>query len=499
MRVTVLLLVLAPLLRAEDPGAAIDRAIQRSTGGGFWGCVLVARDGKLVLAKGYGFADYQGLPNTPDTLFEIASTTKQFTAAAILKLHMEGELKPTDTIDRFFMDIPRDKRRITIHHLLTHTSGISGRVGLPYASRVSRDQAVRHWLAAPLDSDPGDRFAYSNAGYALLAAIVEVASGRSFEDYSREKLFKPAKLVDTGFITDKHLDQKRMTARLGRVADATAADWHWGWGYRGMGGVVTTAHDMLRWDRALRGNDVLDENARQILYHAKLSGYACGWRVGTTSKGGRKVFHSGGVEGYACNYVRYLDEDVVIVVLSNGKTSPHGITKAIEEQLFPAPKVTVSIDVSGYTLSKYRAVVFEGTARWRVKKQGGSFDLILEDPKRKHAVITIRLPKPAFKKLLGDLERAILKKRGGKTGRNRMDAGAYLYPYQLEKGRLELTEGMELQVMSRYVGRGEGGERVVDERILLIATETSRRMWCMMAKLGIKDAKALRKSLLRPE
>jgi len=80
-----------------------------------------------------------------------------------------------------------------------------------------------------------------------------------------------------------------------------------------------------------------------------------------------------------------------------------------------------------------------------------------------------------------------------------MDAGAYLYSYQLEKGRLELTEGMELQVMSRYVGRGEGGERVVDERILLIATETSRRMWCMMAKLGIKDAKALRKSLLRPE
>lgn len=483
-----------------DVAKAIDSAIQRSTGGGFWGAVLVAKDGKVILAKGYGNADYGTRPNTPSTLFEIASTSKQFTAAAVLKLVMEGRIKLTDSIAQHIKGVPEDKAGITVHHLLTHTSGLNSRAGLPYNSRVDRAGAIRRWLSAESDAEPGEEFAYSNIGYALLAALVEEVTGQSFEAYSHAKLFKPAGLKDTGFINEQQLDRTRVSARVAKGhQDRTAADWHWGWGYRGMGGVVSTVYDLWRWDRALRGDAILDKKTKAIYYQPLLQGYACGWLVGTTARGTRQVAHSGGVAGFACNYVRHLDDDNVIVVLSNGAHNPHTITKTITDALFPAPRVTVSIDVSGYELSRYRAVEFNDTARWRAKKSGGQVHLILEDPARKHAVVTIRMPKPAVRKLLGDLEQKILQKRGGRAGRDGTEAGAYLAPYTLRDGKLELNEGMELQVLPRYVGRGERGEKVVDERILLILADTPRRMWCMMAKLGLKDAKALRKTLMSPE
>jgi CubicO group peptidase (beta-lactamase class C family) len=256
-----LLCLLAPLAAAGDgtvvlgeEGAALDADVQRASGGAFWGVVLVAKGGETLLAKGYGNADYASRPNAPDTLFEIASTSKSFTAAAILKLEMDGKLRVDDPIAKHLKGVPKDKRGITIHHVLTHTSGLSPNVGVPYASTVSRPEFIRFVLSKPLESAPGEKFAYCNSAYALLAAIVEEVTGKSFEEYSRKKLFEPAGLVDTGFIGDEALDGARVTVRRERLRPgATARDWFWGWGYRGMGGVVTTAQDLLRWDRALRG------------------------------------------------------------------------------------------------------------------------------------------------------------------------------------------------------------------------------------------------------
>ncbi len=502
--VVVLILAIPARARADDStvvrgalGQALDRAVQRSTGGGFWGAVLVALEGEVILAKGYGFADYGSRPNTPRTLFEIASASKPFTAAAVLRLQMEGKLRVQDPIARFLPHVPQDKREITVHHLLTHTSGISPQVGLPYASRVTRDEFVRYVLEPRLVSQPGETFAYSNAGYALLAALVEVVSGRSFEAYSKEHLFRRAGLIDTGFIQDQALESERITTRLSqRSPEAIARDWHWGWGYRGMGGVITTAYDLLRWDRALRGDGVLDEPARDVYYKPFLESYACGWRVGVTSNGTTKVEHSGAVEGYAVNYVRHLDDDVVIVILSNGKTDIRALTKTIEDTLFPPPRITLSMDVGPYELNQYRAAAFPGTAVWRVEKAQRNVVLTLVVGPRQHAAATIRLPLGAAGKLRGELAALLAGKRAGDAGgEQRMDAGIYLYPYAPQDGRVQISEGLEMTVLPRYVGTDAQGNRVVDERVTLVVVHKLRGHWPVMAKMDVESGRLLLEDL----
>ena len=133
-------------------------------------------------------------------------------------------------------------------------------------ARIPRKAYLKRVLGEPLLSEPGAKFEYSNVGYALLAAIVEEVTRGPFEDYCEKHLFKPAKMRDTGFIGDRDLAKtKRASARKGDRGK-TAAEWHWGWGYRGMGGVVSTVHDLHRWDRALRSGKVLDDATREILY-----------------------------------------------------------------------------------------------------------------------------------------------------------------------------------------------------------------------------------------
>ncbi|MBI4880177.1 MAG: beta-lactamase family protein [Planctomycetes bacterium] len=321
---------------AGDVGKKLDAAVGEAGGADFWGSVLVAREGKVLLAKGYGFADYKDTPNTPRTLFELASASKQVTAAAILHLQQKKKLSVDATLDKVFKEVPKDKRKITIRQILTHMSGMSGMIGVPYASTIARGNYIEQMLAEPLSSEPGTKFEYCNAGYALLAAVVEEVSGENFEEYCEKNLFRPAKLADTGFIGDRDLIKtgRASTRRTDEPGSFTAADWHWGWGYRGMGGVVTTLFDLLRWDQALRGDKILGEKARKDLYTPALEGYACGWKVDRTSRGTRKAHHSGGVAGYGVNIARYLEEDVAIFVLSNDGGKAHAVTGALEELLF---------------------------------------------------------------------------------------------------------------------------------------------------------------------
>ena len=182
--------------------------------------------------------------------------------------------------------------------------------------------------------------------------------GRENERFARadvvelRHLFKPAKLDDTGFIGDRDLIKSgRASVRRSKQGGHwTAADWHWGWGYKGMGGVVTTVLDLYEWDRALRGDDVLDQASKRAMYTPEMGGYAYGWKVDVTERGTTKVHHSGGVAGYGTNLVRYLEEDVCVFVLSNDGRDAHTITGALERLLFSPPRLTAMIDVKPYTL-----------------------------------------------------------------------------------------------------------------------------------------------------
>jgi CubicO group peptidase (beta-lactamase class C family) len=314
--------------------AAVDGAVGRAGGDDFWGTVLVASGGKVVYAKAFGFADYEKKPMAVDSLFEIASASKQFTATAILKLEQQKKLKTSDTIDRFFPKVGKDKKKVTVDHLIHHTSGMSNQIGMAYGWPGSRDEYVDVMLSHALLSEPGEKFLYCNAAYAILAAIVEVASKQTFEEYCRKELFAPAGMKDTGFINDRELVKTgRATTR--RMKDGqpnwTAANWMYGWGYRGMGGVVSTAHDLLAWDRALRGTKVLGDAAKKKLYAPELERYACGWTVEPGDRGGTKVSHGGSVGGYHTMIARWLDDDLVVVVLTNDAENERAIEKAVAD------------------------------------------------------------------------------------------------------------------------------------------------------------------------
>lgn len=494
--------LLPPARAAEDEvvagevGRTLDEAVQRSGSHAFWGAVLVAKDGKVLLAKGYGSADYGERPNTANTLFEIASTSKPFTAAAILKLEMEGKLKTSDKLSRFFRKVPPDKRDITIHHLLTHTSGIPGDAGVPYASPITRKAYAAHVLSRDLVSTPGEVFAYNNAAYALLAAIVEEASRTTFEKYSKKKLFRPAGLEDTGFIQDKSLDKERVSTRRGdRMPEATATDWHWGWGYRGMGGVVSTVHDLYRWDRALQGEDVLDDDAKAKYYDPSLEGYACGWRVDRTDRGTRKIHHSGGVHGYACQYARFPEDDAVVVILSNGKSNIFEIEREILQVLFPPPVIRAELNVGHFKPNEDQIVSLPDTMRLTAARNETLVILRLEDGASGTTAASIHLPVGPAKKLEHDLTAALEGREARPDASTTIEAGMYLQPYRLSGPKLMIDDGLSLMLRSQYVGKERDGTSVVDDRITLSVVDSLRRQWPVMVKMGDASAKQLLEQL----
>jgi len=185
------LLTLSPPSRANEIkgpfGAALDRYVRELAGYGYSGSVLVEQHGEVVLDQGYGLADRaHNMPFTADTLFDIASISKPFTAAAVLRLEMRGKLKVEDKLGRFFPDAPPDKAAITLHQLLTHTSGLPESIGQEY-DPLARKGFLRRVFATKLLFPPGGRFSYSNVGYSLLAAVVEQVSGKPFGEVESVK------------------------------------------------------------------------------------------------------------------------------------------------------------------------------------------------------------------------------------------------------------------------------------------------------------------------
>jgi CubicO group peptidase (beta-lactamase class C family) len=196
---------------AADPEAVVrgelgrrldEQATRYAYLGVFHGALLVARGDTVILHKGYGLADQERcVPVTTRTVFDVASIAKSFAAAAVLRLEADGRLRVEAPIGEYLPDVPPDKRAITLHHLLTHTSGLPRDVGLPSRdlSPEERDHMVRAILALPLRSAPGRRHVYSNAGYTLLAAIVERVAGLAFTAVVLEGLLRRGGMTRTGW------------------------------------------------------------------------------------------------------------------------------------------------------------------------------------------------------------------------------------------------------------------------------------------------------------
>lgn len=337
----------------NDLGAALDRDLKALAAYGYSGAVLVAQKGQIVLNQGYGLADRaHGQPFTADTLFDIASISKPFTAAAILRLEMAGKLKVEDTLGRFFPQAPPDKAAITLHQLLTHTSCLPEIVGEEYEPLTREAFLKRVFATKLLRLRENRRFFYSNVGYSLLAAVAEKVTGRPFGEVLRDEVFLPAGMRHSGYYPDAS-DRPRLAHGYTHTGDwGTPLDQPWApdgpwWNLRGNGGVLTTTGDLFRWHQALAGDSVLSAPARQKYQqeyiqetNAPFPKYAYGWSVAKSPSGGKKLSHVGGNLVFQSSYRRFPDDGVVVVAVSSAADfSGIAIADLLEHRAFGKPSV----------------------------------------------------------------------------------------------------------------------------------------------------------------
>lgn len=233
---------------------------------GFTGVVLVARGGKVVFHQAYGEANREKkIPMRTDTILAIGSTPIDFTKAGILLLAERGRLKLTDPITKYFDNVPEDKRAITIEHLMTGRSGLQNFHELPTDrapdhSWIDRSEAVRRILGQKLLFPPGQGRRHSHSAWGLLAAVIEIAGGQTYPEFTRQHLFKPAGMTDTGFFGERYaLDRMAVGYGLKKDGEVNAPP-YWGktsWLVMGSGGQVSTATDMWRWQQAVYGGKLL--------------------------------------------------------------------------------------------------------------------------------------------------------------------------------------------------------------------------------------------------
>ncbi|MFD2445406.1 serine hydrolase [Bacillus sp. CGMCC 1.16607] len=278
----------------------------------FRGTVLVTKGDEIIFDKSYGFAnDKKKIKNDEHTQYQIGSLTKSFTAAAILKLEEEGKLKTSDPIADYLPDFPRGKD-ITLHHLLTHTSGIYNYTAGKFVQnkKVTPEKIVKWFDKEKLEFEPGEKFQYSNSNYILLGMIIEKVSGMSYEQFLAENILKPAGLNET---TTNRDDAKNLAI-----------------GYKGYkkdkfidnsvpyaaGMVISTANDLLKYDKALYERKIVNEESLKKLFTPEKDDYAYGW-INTEMFGEKVHWHNGGINGFRSIMSYFPDQGYTIIVLSN--------------------------------------------------------------------------------------------------------------------------------------------------------------------------------------
>ncbi len=459
---------LAPAAAAADAASAaaeVGAHLARLEKLGFAGAVVVARDGVPLLAAGYGLADRErAIPWTPSTVSTVGSITKQFTGAAVLALQEEGKLSVTDPIERHFEGVPEDKRGITLHHLLTHSSGIVNLEGADDWNPIGREEFVRRALAQPLEFEPAARYAYSNAGYSLLGAIVEQRTGKSWEEYVRERIFLPAGMYDTGYIGapwgEARLAQGyRGGERWGTVVERPFAEDGPFWVLRANGGVHSTAWDMLRWGQTLLGGRPLSADSMAAYWspHVDEGGgtfYGYGWVVMDLG-GARVITHNGGNGIFFADMAIVPDAGLVVVLLTN-VAADFGIAEGLLEKIgmrmlggAPLPAVPDVAEPPPTDLERWAGSyrLPEGGAI-RVAAAGGGLAIEAEDPRAFAALHSTRALDPVrAERLSGRIDAIVSAYLGGdfrplaEAYRGRVTAEYLREGWEAARARLEESHG----------------------------------------------------------
>ncbi|WP_375560168.1 serine hydrolase [Bernardetia sp. OM2101] len=348
----------------------IDSYLESSVTNGFSGVILVSQKGEIILSKGYGWADRENkIPNSPSTVFNIGSVTKQFTASAILKLVEQGKIKTSDKISSYFAQTPIDKRDITIHQLLTHTSGISNRTGGFRYDEASKQQFLKEFFESELQSKPGAKYQYANANYIMLTVILEFVSGQTYSSFLNDYLFEPTQMKSTGYKSINFSTERLAHGYYYNRNDEQWADWgttqqhlpyndkHW---YSiGKGDIHSTIEDLYKWHVALKNNIVLASKTRTIQetpYVAEndkmTSFYGYGWAISQSNRDTKIVAHNGSNGLYFADFVRFIDDDVVVIYITNAflGSESENVAREIGKMIFDSNYTATPISRNMYEL-----------------------------------------------------------------------------------------------------------------------------------------------------
>ena len=322
--------------------AEIDNLMSRYSGDGAGASLLVSRDGKPIVKRGYGFANLEGhVAASPETNYRLASVTKQFTAACILLLKQDGKLRLQDRVRQWLPQLPVSDDKITIYDLLTHSSGLIDYEDLIPPNRTTQldDADVLSMIAAQhrLYFEPGSAHRYSNGGFVLLGLIVERASGMDLADFMKKRIFQPLGMNHT-LMYEHHRGPGVSERAYGYTEDNgkwTRTDQDITSATRGDGGIYSSVDDLGKWDAALYTDKLLNAESRRMAFTAHEPtddpdvSYGFGWRIS-----GNTVWHSGESIGFRNVIVRWPKQHLAVIILSNRNDfQPYPLAVAIG-QLF---------------------------------------------------------------------------------------------------------------------------------------------------------------------
>ena len=297
--------------------------------GAFNGTALVARSGRVILKRGFGSADFEwNVPNTADTKFRLGSITKQFTAMLVMQLVEDGKLSLETTLADALPHYRQDTgRRITIHHLLNHTSGIPNCERPPDAleqkhNRWRDPEFVRQRCNGDLEFEPGTKYRYSNVGYSLLGAIIEEVTGQTYEQVLKERVLDPVGMSATGYAWSEPILKKRARGYEAALRGVRNGDYTNSFGPYAAGGMYSTVEDLYLWDQALYGDRLLPSAAKEKMFTPGLEHYGYGWVARREPIGLRKservtISHEGRINGFSCLIMRMTEDRHLIVLLDN--------------------------------------------------------------------------------------------------------------------------------------------------------------------------------------
>ena len=392
----------------------------------FNGSVLVAENGKIIYKGAYGQANMEwNIPNTPDTRFRLGSITKQFTATVIMQLVEQGKIKLDAKLSDYLPDYRKDTgEKVTIHHLLTHTSGIPSYTGQPgFFQNVSRnpykaDEFVKKYASGDLEFEPGSKFRYNNSGYFLLGAIIERVTGKPYEQVLKQNIFDPLGMKNTGYDHYATIIAKRASGYI------KAPDGYLNAPYLDMsipyaaGSLYSTVEDLYLWDQALYTDKVLSAQSKALMYKPFLEDYAYGWVVTNASfkqndQPVHVITHDGGINGFTTTIVRFPKEKNLIVMLDNTNSEylnrlSDSIAKIIYNQPYEPPKMSI-IPVLNQTIAEKG--IEAGIAQYRELKarQAATYDFaepelnrlgyqLLQSGKAREAIEIFKLNVEAYPK-----------------------------------------------------------------------------------------------------